>query len=704
MGYGNPGIDTSNPIVEINLQAKENDNFYFETNPEEQYIGFYHRHEDGTLMIGRGVLGVDHELIPDEIIFRKISYQDIQDTRERVSDIFYKLWFESNTLSEEEILSMQTTIRDGIKQTGRNEDEPLVFYKKDRNTLENRKDIVGDTFEQMCQYIFSQEIIDLENYLELTLVELPPENENDVIQYKILFNHSGNVFDIDVAKKVGDTFIDILNLSQLTKPKFGNKIDVDKAREILDTNIFELLPNQTTRQDQVNDFFTEFDSLIGPTPTFQDVDGDGVGEDIQNKEQDEQSRISYENQSNAFITRLDEQAEGSSVNQGKTLESMRNRLNTYLGDVDNIIETLEDDRPEYQNISDGFLKIRKPNQAIIIRAPGDDLLEFQKNNSYLIDGFTITMWVRFVSKTSEGTLFNYKNPLQEDGEGFRLETRTSIDNNGEYKRILRLVVKDSNGTRLRDNHWGTSGYPRRTGQQSLPIPDYRPSYLWHRLYPEIPTDDLNEWFFICATYDPTILETPSFGGDIIITGTVNSINPISFYININEPYSISDISVGMIITINNNEYEIINVNFSEDVIRLNTGVTDVIFNPEHQGGFDYEFNFAIQYSVEGDSEFDYTNYLTNKQYWLNHVNPLNDNEIVANSGFGAKCKVEVISRSDLLRARGYKIGDLSVTPTDVDETDTVAPFEQGNPPSMNFSFLLLAVQDAVEIVEEEFQV
>ncbi len=57
---------------------------------------------------------------------------------------------------------------------------------------------------------------------------------------------------------------------------------------------------------------------------------------------------------------------------------MRNKLNTYLGDVDNVIETLEDNRPEYQNISDGFLKIRKPNQAIIIRAPGNDLLEFQK--------------------------------------------------------------------------------------------------------------------------------------------------------------------------------------------------------------------------------------------------------------------------------------------------------------------------------------
>ena len=503
MGYGTPDESTGlNPIVEINLRANQNDGFYFQTNPEEQYIGLYHRHEDGTLMIGRGVLGVNHELIPDEIIFRKISYQDIQDTRERVSDLFYKIWFQSNTLSDNELLSLQTTIRDGKKQSGRTEDEPLVFYKKDRNTLENRKDVVGDRFEQMCQYIFTQQIIDLENYFQIIIDELPPENNQDVFQYVMRLNHDGVVFDINVARKVGNEFSDILNLSQLTKPKFGNKIDVDKAREILDTNIFELLPNQTTRQDQVNNFFTEFDDLIGPTPVFQDIDGDGVGEDIQNKEQDEQSRISFENQPNAFITRLDEQAEGSSINQGKTIESMRNRLNTYLGDVDNIIETLEDDRPEYQNISNGFLKIRKPNQAIIIRAPGNDLLEFQKINSngipsYLDDGFTITMWVRFVSKSSEGTLFNFGNPLQENGSGFRLETRVN-EYNGNYYRYISLIVRESGGA-LRDNHWGHTGeFGGALGRLSNRSVDNIHERV-HTAFPQIPTDNLNEWYFICAT-------------------------------------------------------------------------------------------------------------------------------------------------------------------------------------------------------------
>jgi len=127
-----------NPIIQVGLNATSEDNFYFVENPEEQYIGLYHIHQNGEIMIGEGVLGINHELNSNEIIFQKITYAAIQETREAVSDIFYKLWFESNTLTDEQLLSLQTTIRDGIKQSGRTEDEPLVFYKKDRNTLENR--------------------------------------------------------------------------------------------------------------------------------------------------------------------------------------------------------------------------------------------------------------------------------------------------------------------------------------------------------------------------------------------------------------------------------------------------------------------------------------------------------------------------------------------------------------------------------------
>ena len=47
------------------------------------------------------------------------------------------------------------------------------------------------------------------------------------------------------------------------------------------------------------------------------------------------------------------------------------------------------------------------------------------------------------------------------------------------------------------------------------------------------------------------------------------------------------------------------------------------------------------------------NYPKDENFWLNHVDT--NGNIVANSGLGNKCKVEVISRSDLLRARGYRV-------------------------------------------------
>ena len=74
MGYGDaPPIadDSTNPIVEVGLQATIDDRFFFQVNPEEQYVGTYHRHEDGTLMIGLGVIGGIHEMIPEQIIFQK---------------------------------------------------------------------------------------------------------------------------------------------------------------------------------------------------------------------------------------------------------------------------------------------------------------------------------------------------------------------------------------------------------------------------------------------------------------------------------------------------------------------------------------------------------------------------------------------------------------------------------------------------------
>jgi hypothetical protein len=182
-------------VVEVGMEATLQDGWYL-AKPETDYLfpdlnnpyaGPYHLMEDGTYMKGVGTEGVSHTIHPKDVIIQDSSHtyqildpdledddidpvshefmfvpENIQRVREIVSDLFYKKWFVEHTLTDEDVLSLQTTIRDGKKQTagkdGRAEGEPLVFYKKDRNTLENREDLQGDYFELICTDILDNEI------------------------------------------------------------------------------------------------------------------------------------------------------------------------------------------------------------------------------------------------------------------------------------------------------------------------------------------------------------------------------------------------------------------------------------------------------------------------------------------------------------------------------------------------------------------
>ena len=107
-------------------------------------------------------------------------------------------------------------------------------------------------------------------------------------------------------------------------------------------------------------------------------------------------------------------------------------------DLDNFfssqtVDDFEDERPVYENKSPGYLKIRNLNQSILIRNEESQYVGL--NNivyndlcptggfSYLCEGFTITMWVKFRDKVNSGTLFNLGNVLRyENPRGLMLET------------------------------------------------------------------------------------------------------------------------------------------------------------------------------------------------------------------------------------------------------------------------------------------
>jgi len=59
---------------------------------------------------------------------------------------------------------------------------------------------------------------------------------------------------------------------------------------------------------------------------------------------------------------------------------------------------------------------------------------------------------------------------------------------------------------------------------------------------------------------------------------------------------------------------------------------------------------SFNHLVDEDNSY-VQGYDNEPNFWLNHINL--DGTFTVNSGLGNRCKVEIISRSDLLRARGF---------------------------------------------------
>ena len=571
-----------------------------------------------------------------------LTEQEIIDRIENILDRIAEQLIENTSVSPELVRQNQKTIRNGIISIGRSNSEKLILYQTDVKANQRDLDYTDDNGTNTLRYMVEQ--VEDVNQIQITV-----EGTNVYASYNI-DGENNTTFDLtplltqtSTNEDGTQTIINPLNISQfLNIEKKSTSINVEQANEFLDTNIYELLPDQISRQEQINNLFNDIDELL-PSPITDDQWGlDDNNRVNRNEETDEwvgsqdyylDTSISAEqnNESGAvqeefsFMTRLQENE--SEQNSLKSIESLRNRLNTYLKDVDEPSIELEDERPEYQNESNGYLKFRNLNQGIIIRNTDKKFIEGLNPDSqdYLQTGFTVTMWVKFLDKTSQGTLFNFGNPTRDDNPfGFKLETFV-VDGNelpivgdfvetseGEYlkgfgtgngedekgeltwkeifqngnqaqltyddtppnenffettdtERFVRLVVRDGDGT-LRGSHVGTNFLNRRNGVPEFGFYDNQGDYdhayaLMTNI--RIPTD-FTEWYFICATFNPEMQEDDSHG-------------------------------------------------------------------------------FANMYMT----------FKNNPDFWKNNINPTGGTPIV-NSTYGNRCKVEIISRTDLLRARGFK--------------------------------------------------
>jgi len=504
-------------------------------------------------------------------------------TREQIIDRITQLLIENYDSLDINIEDVRKRINSGTISTG--PDGKPVFYQYDEKAYSDELDWITNT---VMPEVSACDVETIESCIDV--------NDGHLRINGISVGEDGSL------TSLGTNGFWTNNISQfLTFDQTTQQFDPEQAEEILDTTIYELLQQPLTRQEQINQFFSDYGSLKGNIPSFDDYNYDGFiepQEDYEDAHDISERHRKDVDDSDASITRLTEDVDD--LNENQSLQWLRDDLNLYLEDIDQEVG-LDDERPEYEEKSDGYLQIRHMNQAIIVRKEegenvgladevpiindgSDPCADFLDANpeylnsantdsllvtslpSYLVNGFTITQWVRFKNKVSSGTLFNFGNPLREvNPHGFMLDTFVIDEDTENYKRYVRLVLRNGVGN-LYDSHVGISDYDRVDTITLTTTSGYLEG-VDPSQYTEIPVD-LNEWYFIVATFNPMI----------------------------NEAISLSD-------------------------------------------------NFHLQ----------------NSDYWrgnVDHVDPSsNDSSLTYthHSGFGAKCKVEVISKTDLLRARGYKV-------------------------------------------------
>ena len=514
---------------------------------------------------------------------------------------------ESGVINPNVVKDNQKTIRNGTIQLGRGENDRLVLYQKDVEA--NKKDLLftstvdGEEIPKLEQLALI--ISDIDNVTISILNAGTSDNPVYTIALEsIIDGIDGDAGNIDF---IVDSNTNPLNVSQFVSIKNESSIiNVDKANEFLDTSIYELLPIGDTRQDRITRFFNELGALLPNTvPDFNNpVDRLPNGTWTGNEQYSQDNSITY-NEDEGYIHRIKNLPTGN-INESKTIEDIYRTVEPYLKDILEEPILPQDGRPEYENKSSGYLQFRNLNQGIIIRNTNSEFVEGLNpvTQEYLDTGFTITMWVRFLDKVSEGTLSNFGNPTRTDNPfGFKLETYV-VDKNSMYQnaqgtdvdtfekyvldnnvltkdtnepfftntnteRFVQLVVRDKpldDGEVgiLRDSHTGMSwagGYDRQ-----INIPEGENPSIGKLTTTRIPVD-FQEWYFICATFNQNTIE------------------------------------------------------------------------PEATGDYSQE----------------YSDNKRNSDFWINHVIPGSEPQIVPFSGYGAKCKVEIISRSNLLRARGFKI-------------------------------------------------
>ena len=303
-------------------------------------------------------------------------------SKEQIATLLSIKTLQSGSYGEKLREYQQTIDNQGRLQTGVGEDDSIVTYKNDVfASTEDLNNILGGQITQ--------------EDLEQINSGMGAQNTIQALVDQGLINPPDNV-------------------SQFLNFESGSQtIDPVRIHEVLSTKIYELLPDQISRQLQIDQFVKLFGSLVPPElpPYCTNADlpdvlpPDTIILDISGECNDgfkyEDWLVRYDisfiqdaglADDAAYLTRVkgdvnqfgfgenlaNEYGEG---NFNKSIQYLRDFLSEYLKDIDFAPPSeILDSRPDYEFTSQGYLEIRNMNQAVVVKKgegnilDGDDLL------------------------------------------------------------------------------------------------------------------------------------------------------------------------------------------------------------------------------------------------------------------------------------------------------------------------------------------
>ena len=572
---------------------------------------------------------------------------------EKLLDLIADALIQSEYVDTTKVNNSQKFIRDGLIKSGQGEGTLALFQ---RDVKANEEDVINSTTVETTDGTIQQNLQEIANNLEFYL-NANTLSINVSTDGNISISGGGDYNGLDITSLLTEvstsedgtsTVLNPLNVSQFIPLEQKQSIvDVTKANEFLDTNIFELLPTGDTRQSRIIRFFNEMNALLPPIEPEFDLDGDGrVDRNLDTNEwtgslqyqQDNSIAYAQDNpndtnigEEDAFIHRIKNLPQ-QHVNANRTIQDIYNRVLPYLTDVLEDEALPQDERPVYRNQSKGYLQFRNPNQGIIIRNTDEGFIKGldPDNPTYLETGFTITMWVRFLDKVSEGTLFNFGNPLRNDGDensfGFSLETYVI---NGDEQPVKSSYGGQTEGEYL--SGFGSSGQ------------------TWKEIFQD---GSFNGNQFVQS------------GGEVPSEGFFSTSNTERFVrLVVNEGTGVNKIRgshMGMpFMKRRRGLPELGMFDYFDEGTPPYNHAYGLMTNTRIPEDFNEWYFICASYDplVNESQEFIAdVDYVYDKNYWLNHINPdTTPPSFVNKSNYGNKCKVEIISKSDLLRARGFNI-------------------------------------------------